>query len=194
MQPSNRVVHTHWHTVQYHRTENHKMIIFLYLFTYYNILFVWKRFCKNYFLHIAVFYLVTPWRLLCGHLRSGETWRLHFQADFHPDAGGSSVLRNICNHLSCGAVALKNRVWTVTALRTANLQHSISPFPLNFISAYYKHTTPTQVDEILLITPHVNVRVNNNVHSYTTVMSVECLWKLKCSIVIKRSKCGDCNY
>lgn len=29
-----------------------------------------------------------------------------------------------------------------------------------------------------LVTPYINVRVNNNVHSYTTVVSLEFLWTL----------------
>ena len=76
-------------------------------------------------------------------------------------------LSNIKNSMDCHS------------LRTTNLQHSISSFPVNSISTYYEHTTPTQDNEILVVSPYINVRVNNNVHSYTTVVSVEFLWKLK---------------
>jgi hypothetical protein len=89
---------------------------------------------------------VIPQRLLGGHQRPGETWRLHFQTDFHSEDWGSSVLRNVGNHLSFGAVPLKN-IMDCHSLRSTSLQHSISSFPLNFIPTFYEKTSPTQ-DEI----------------------------------------------
>jgi hypothetical protein len=79
------------------------------------------------------------------------------------------------------------------SLRTMSLQHIISSFLVNSISACYEHTTPTQDDQILLVTPYMNDRVNSNVHSYTTLVSVEFLWKMKCSAIITKCEYGDCN-
>lgn len=73
-------------------------------------------------------------------------------------------MRNVGNHISYGAVDIRNRIglWTFTNVRTTKLQQSISFFPTNFMCAYYDHTSPTQDDEILLATLYINLRVNNN--------------------------------
>jgi len=141
VQPSNKVVHTHRITIMYHRREDHKLKKNLYLLTYY-IFIVWKRFDKNIsfvlLYCIVVFYIVIPQRLLGGHHRSGEIRRLHFQTDFHPEDGGSSVLRNFGNHLSIGLVPWRT-VWTVKALGL-RVFSTESPRSLNFISTYHPDT------------------------------------------------------
>jgi len=143
VQPSNKVVHTNWLTIEYHRRQDHKLKRNLYPLSYYDIFIVWKRFCKNnsfVLLHsIVVLYFVIPQRLLGGHQRSGETRRLHFQTDFHPEEGGKSVLRNFGNHSSFGLVPLKNSM-DCQSLRITSFQQSISSLHLNFISTHYPDT------------------------------------------------------
>jgi hypothetical protein len=62
---------------------------------------------------------------------------------WHPEDGGSSVLRNVCNHLSYGVVALKNTLWTVSALElrvfSTALPRSISTLYPHIMNTLPRH-------------------------------------------------------